>query len=278
MIHYIGIRGHRGSGKNTISYLLGVSIDYYFKHNKSLEGFEETFNAACNRVTLDEDFLKEAEFDKVYFEGFADTPKILLSQLIGIPSEWMWSDWKKDSVFINMKDFSSHECKDKLEVGAFLKQPNVFDSADKFGEYMSLLSNGLGLKSGSYIIKNDCYLSLRELIIYFGKEVMQQKFGIDVWVKSLKSNDLDRDSFFAANKTMYKIFTDVKFPSEVSYIKDRKGFIIEVFRPSNVKEDTVLSYQLSDDRRVDFTIEIGDRLEDLRSQIESLTLKIINND
>ena len=277
MIRYIGIRGHRGSGKSTISYLFGVAIEYYYKHDKSLDGFEETFKSACERVVMDEDFLKEAEFNRVYFEGFADTPKILLAQLIGVPSEWMWDDWKKDSVFINMKDFSYRLCLDKLERSAFLERPNLAKTAADLNDYMFRL--GVTSKSNfDYTVTEDYYISLRELIIYFGKYVMQQKFGIDVWVKSLKSNDLDRDAFFAVNKTSYKIFPDVKFPSEVSYIKDRKGFIIEVFRPSNVKEDTILSYQLSNDRRVDFTIEIGDSLEDLRPQIESLTLKIIKND
>lgn len=276
MIHYIGIRGHRGSGKSTISYLLGVAIEYYFK-NQSFEGFGEVYKQACERVILNEDFLKDADFNRVYFEGFADTPKILLAQLIGVPTDWMWDDWKKDSVFINMKDFSYHSCRDKIELRSFLERPNVLKSASTFNEYMFRISVAVRMP-GYYVVKDDCYLSLRELIIYFGRYVMQQKFGIDVWVKSLKANDLDRDSFFAGNKTMYKIFPDVKFPSEISYIKDRNGIIVEVFRPSNMKESTVISHQLAGDKRVDFTIEIGESLEELQSDIESLTLKIIKND
>lgn len=277
MVHCIGIRGHRGSGKSTISYLLGVAIEYYYTHDKSLEGFTDTFKQACERVVLDEDFLKEAEFRRVYFEGFADTPKILLAQLIGVPADWMWDDWKKDSVFINMKDFSYHSCRDKLELGSFLERPDVLKTASAFNEYMFRIGVAVRMP-GDYVVKDDCYLSLRELIIYFGRNVMQQNFGIDVWVKSLKSSDLDKEAFFAVNRNTYKIFTDVKFPSEISYIKDRGGVIVEVSRPSNVKEDTELSNLLTGDKRVDFTVEIGDCLEDLQPQIESLTLKIIQND
>ena len=47
MFKYIGIRGHRGAGKNTISYLLGVAIDFYLR-NKSWVGFDEVYNQAEN--------------------------------------------------------------------------------------------------------------------------------------------------------------------------------------------------------------------------------------
>ena len=48
---------------------------------------------------------------------------------------------------------------------------------------------------------------------------MQRSFGSNVWIKSLKVNKLDSERFYTINgKTMYKIFTDCKFPSEISYI------------------------------------------------------------
>lgn len=49
MFKYIGIRGHRGAGKNTISYLLAVALDYYTRNN-SWDGFEKVYNDAVERV------------------------------------------------------------------------------------------------------------------------------------------------------------------------------------------------------------------------------------
>ena len=49
MFKYIGIRGHRGAGKNTISYLLAVALDYYTRNN-SWDGFEQVYNDAVERV------------------------------------------------------------------------------------------------------------------------------------------------------------------------------------------------------------------------------------
>jgi len=260
MYKYIGIRGHRGAGKQTIAYLLGVAIDYYIHHDKSFDGFDEVWSNAIDRVMDDEEFLQEADFSKVFFEGFADTPKIMLAQLLGIPTDWMYDDWCKDSVLINLKDFSFYRCKDKMELAV---RSDLCYTAPEL--------NTMSMQN----ISDNCWVSLRELILYFGKYTMQNMFGRDVWVKSLNANKLDREKFFASNKTIYKIFTDVKFPTEVSYIKEKEGYIVKINRPTNIKEDSELSGALSNDKRIDFEITVKEDLNEIKEDIESITINII---
>ena len=40
-MNYIGIRGHRGAGKQTIAYLLGETIDYILSKKKTAEKKKE---------------------------------------------------------------------------------------------------------------------------------------------------------------------------------------------------------------------------------------------
>jgi hypothetical protein len=258
MYKYIGIRGHRGAGKQTVSYLLGVAIEYYL-NNQSWDGFDEKWSRAVERVKEDEDFLSESDFKHIYFEGFADAPRIMLSQMLNIPTEWTYNDWMKDSVMVNLKDFEIYLCKDKLDVNTW---------KDKCIEATSM--RGVNM----YENHIDCWMSLRELIIYFGFN-MQTLFGKDVWVKSLVKNQIDQELFFASKKIIYKIFVDTKFPTEISYIYDNGGYIIKVDRPDNKKKESVVSNALDNDFRWDSEITIGNNLSDIKEDIKSLTIKII---
>lgn len=269
MFKYIGIRGHRGAGKNTFSYLLGAAIDYYIK-NKSFDGFEAVYKKAVERVLEDEDFIEQADFKYVFFESFADTAKILLSQVIGIPVSYMYDDWCKDSVIIDIKDFSFTQALNKSELSAMLQQNNVLKAEDL---------KQIVEKQSIDAIEDSILITLRELITYFSKYVMQRSFGSNVWIKSLKVNKLDSERFYTINgKTMYKIFTDCKFPSEISYIINNFGTIIKVNRDNHMKCETQISEALKNDNRFDYEINFDGNLENPETfeQIKSITLKILS--
>ena len=70
--------------------------------------------------------------------------------------------------------------------------------------------------------------------MYFGREVMQRFFGLNVWVKTLRSCD-DRYPYNFNDNLYYKIFTDLKYPSEATYIKEKQGVIVKVNRPGHKK-------------------------------------------
>ena len=125
MFKYIGIRGHRGAGKNTISYLLAVALDHYTRNN-SWDGFEQVYNDAVERVLEDESFLAESEFKNVFFESFADTAKVVLNQITGIPTDYMYDDWYKEAVIVDLKDFSFDTAKDKLMLESLKEERRLY--------------------------------------------------------------------------------------------------------------------------------------------------------
>ena len=122
------------------------------------------------------------------------------------------------------------------------------------------------------------YLTLRELIAYYSKYVMQTFFGNDVWIKSLENNKWENERFYAASKTVYKIFVDCKFPSEISYIYNNNGIIVKVNRENNQKENTNFSCELKNDNRFDYEINLDGNLLNPKTieDIKSITLKIIS--
>jgi hypothetical protein len=83
------------------------------------------------------------------------------------------------------------------------------------------------------------WISLREFILYYAK-VTSKYLGNDVWVKLLRINE--KRDFEMQNKynvfgksDKYKIFIDLKAPTEVSYVKDNNGLIIA--GPLNCKDE-----------------------------------------
>lgn len=268
MFKYIGIRGHRGAGKDTISYLLGTAINFYLCNNNSWEGFSHVYSYAVDKL-LTED-LGTPDFRYVYFESFADNPKIMVAQLVGLPTDYTYNDWTKDSVIVDLTDFSYTLSKDKLELAANInkKQPYKAD----------VLYQKTHEDSNFFKTQEHVYITLRELISYFSKYVMQNSFGKDVWVKSLEVNRWESERFFADNKTIYKIFTDCKFPTEISYIKNNEGIIIKVNRFNNIKDDTNISEALQNDERFDYEINLDGNLlnPQLIEDIKCLTDKILS--
>ena len=87
---------------------------------------------------------------------------------------------------------------------------------------------------------------------------MQRYFGANVWVKSMKNSAEFYTSIFDDNNS-YKIFTDLKTPSEVTYIKGLGGKIIKVSRPDHKKIQKGLD-KLGQDTRVDYEIVVGEDL------------------
>ena len=107
---------------------------------------------------------------------------------------------------------------------------------------------------------------------------MQQFFGRNVWVKSLENSKWENERFYALNKTIYKIFVDCKFPTEISYICNNEGKVVKVTRENNIKQDTDFSDQLDNDNRYDFEIKLdGDLLNpETIENIKDITLKILS--
>jgi hypothetical protein len=72
----------------------------------------------------------------------------------------------------------------------------------------------------------------------------------------------------------YKIFIDLKAPTEVSYVKDNNGLIIKIDRPNNIKEKGF--DKLENDTRIDQSLYIDGSLYDLEDKIVEIAKNIKN--
>lgn len=263
---YIGIRGHRGSGKISIAYLLANAIEYLIDFKEFGEDFDGLYNGWCNELMNDEqNAVYNIDTPHVYLESFGDLPKMLTEILTSIPHEYIYSDYYKDHIFIDISTMKYIEMDDN---GIKNFEHDIWKSQDLINfvdEY------GLG--------EFDCYwMTLREFILYYAK-VTSKYLGNDIWVKLLRMNE--KRDFEMQNKynvfgksDKYKIFVDLKAPTEVSYVKDNDGIIIKIDRPNNIKEKGF--DKLENDTRIDWKLYIDGSLYSLKESIMELA-KIIKN-
>ena len=197
----------------------------------------------------DENCIYSASLNNVMFESFSSNILFFIELLTGIPAEGLVSDYYKDHMLINLKDFTTAEYSEIPQDLKIYTHEGIYDAIPK------------DLPPAQ--IADDVYMLLRDFIIYFGMDIMQRFFGVDVWVKALERGYkiLPEDYY-----NDYKIYFDVKTPSEVSFIKNKEGLIININRPLNRKESKDLN-KLSKDTRIDYNIEIKGSLKDLKNQI-----------
>lgn len=267
-MNYIGVRGHRGAGKSSIAYLLGNTLNLICQgHSKLLDNeeiFSSFYNAWCKQLMESENCINEANTNHVYFESFSDQIKTFIRLLLGCPEEYLYEDKYKDIIAVNLRNLL---CID------LSKQPMTNDLSTKFVT-ASEMHQSIDHNLPPQPINSNTYMTLREFIMYFGLEVMQRYFGVNVWVKSLKMNGLRYDDFYDTGEC-YKIFIDLKTPAEVTYIKQKEGIIVNVERPSNKKGKSGLE-RLGRDNRIDYNIVVDGDLYDLKNDIINIA-KSINN-
>lgn len=276
-VKYIGIRGHRGSGKNTIAYLLGNIIQWLLDNHMTDNGldvtevyqlacdsrFVDSYRSWCESIKRDETgSIEEMNTASVYLESFGDTPRILLQLITNIPSEFFNSDYYKDHIVVNLKDFT-WRVDEYLEK---MQDVQIYTSED-------FINNKTNLDN---IDKTDMYMTLREFIIYFA-QVCMRHLGQSVWVKSMRCSDSESFDDYYNIGTQYKIFRDIKAPSELNYIKEHDGVIIKVDRPNFKKQNGGVE-SLSNDNRFDYNVVITEDIttdEKLMSNLIKIAISII---
>lgn len=256
---YIGVRGHN---KVAISYLLGNTIEYILKHDVfDTDEFNNLYQVWCDDIVKDEKIINEcSDLENIYFDSFSHTLKFFTKLLIGCPLDYMFDEYYKEHMIINLKDFS-------YKIYDCIPQNMTIYTYSELYEHMP---KG---KSPTTITKN-IYITLGDFIMYFGLEIMQRFFGANVWVKSLKNSSDFYNSIFDDNDA-YKIFVDVKTPAEVTYIKNNNGIIIKSNQPGCKKQSRGLN-KLSQDTRYDYEINIINDLYNTREQIINISNILIN--
>lgn len=262
MYKYIGIRGHRGSGKSSISYLLALMIQN-LQTNKGTypENIVEEYNKLVTEIR-EGDMNNNVAFRDIHLETFSDTPISLIYMIFGIPVEDCYDDWKKDNMFINLRTYEYTDV--------------VPEMAWNASDYFSLRNAEVDCETSPHKISADVWLSLRELISFYGNYVMKYFFGANVWIKSMVVNEKGMENFFTQDEDItWKIYTDVKFTSEVDFIKARGGVIINLKRPNKIKENHDTSTNLKYDTRINYELEYDEiGSEETRRKLMELAIEI----
>jgi hypothetical protein len=256
----IGIRGHRGAGKDSVAYLIGCTLGFIDESErleiKSQEDYIKHFNIMYNdavKALVDnkEQAFGEFDWDRVYFDSFGDAPKVMIQQLLGCEPKYVWDEYWKDHAVVNLRTFHIEEVDELPE--------DLIDPSTMMSYCPSFLERS----------EDPCKMSMRDFILYFGQSVMQKYFGQDVWVKSTAMNDKMNEEYFEDG---IRIYTDIKAPTELTYLIDKHAVIINVERRGYKKRGGL--DLLKDDTRWDYNVQIkGNDLMSIKDDI----LKIAEN-
>jgi hypothetical protein len=243
-MNYIGITGHRGSGKTSVGYLLGNTINAICKGSIK-EDIEVMFKDWCNVIKSDENAIYDCPLYYVYFDEFGEMPKSFVAQLLSIDMSVLDNDTLKDTMYVNMKDFKLYSKDQSFKI---ITSVDILNGSKRW---------------------KDCYISLREFAKVFSIDIMQKFFGTDVWLKSRVVND---EKWQVSSTEGFKVFSDVKTKDEIKYIKDRDGIIIRTCRLSHKKQHDGISNTENAD--ADFIIDTEGCLYDLFDKIYNIANKI----
>ncbi len=242
----VGIRGHRGAGKESVAFLLASTLEFIDeserleinKESDYKKHFNIIYNDAVKKIVDDKyKAFADADFKHVYLDAFGDAPKAMVQQLLGCDFKYLWDEYWKDHAVVDLTTFNIKEV-DELPDGLI----TVDDLIDGFG---------IG------------EMSLRDFILYFGINVMQKYFGQDVWVKSTAQNDRRNEEYFEDG---IRIYTDIKAPTELTYLIDKQAVIINVERRGYKKKGGL--DLLKDDKRWNYNIKIkGNDLMSIKDDI-----------
>lgn len=245
----VGIRGHRGAGKESVAFLLACSLDFIRRTSGQIEKDEWDkafdlmyFKSVSELVDDKSSAFENTSFTHVYLDAFGDSPKAMVLQLLGCNAKYLWDEFWKDHAVVDLQTF---------EIEEVVELPEGLITADD-------LVDGYGVGK----------MSLRDFILYFGQTVMQKYFGQDVWVKSVSQyNKNNRDCSFFENDI--RIYTDVKAPTELSYLIDQGAVIVNVERKGRKKKGGL--DLLKDDTRWDYNVQIkGDDLMSVKDDIRKI--------
>jgi hypothetical protein len=252
---YVGVRGHRGSGKKSFAALLANTLDILFsKSENKREDFDEKYGGWVDQIMKTPDKIPSDLLSTkyTYIDAFGDVPKEFVRMLIGTSQDEMDNQYLKDNMFVNLRTFGRKpkELMTDEELG------NIYDIAQVYNKFWK--------RDEIEVIKDDIWLSLRNFIIYFGQTIMQTYFGANVWLKSIKANE-DEDFY---NDVKCRIYSDVKTPSELTYIENKNGIIIKLNRPGNHKKNTDLyDLELANDNRYDYSVDVNGDLMSVKEDI-----------
>ena len=219
----IAVSGVKGSGKDSVSSMLQYCLSVP-------KMFRQYFFYKNFRKWIKPKYKRIA---------FADSLKKMLSDLLNISLDKFYIREFKEGCIINISTLEGSWLGEKLSDSKFNKLVKQLDP--------SLMESNL---------------SLRQLLQYFGTEIMQKYFGKRVWINSTMQN-----------RSEYTIISDLRFIEEYNAVKEKKGVVIYINRPNyefgqHASEREMK--ELLENDKYDFIIDNNGSIEDLFNQVKEL--------
>lgn len=113
---------------------------------------------------------------------------------------------------------------------------------------------------------NPTFYSVRELLQYYGTEIVRNKHDDNFWVNSTIKKALE-----ISDLNTHVIITDVRFDNEIKVIQENNGKVFSIVRDSaNMESDSHISESGISDYQSVLFIENNDTLDDLRNIIQTM--------
>lgn len=198
----VGIKGRKGSGKDTVAgmihYIMAVGPSY-----ATYDGWE--FSNKQKKDELD-----------VPTRHFADKIKDDLSFIFDINRECFDNSKYKDNKYYRFKTKSfltKKECDNIVMAEITLEDLKKFTLA-RWRESFN----------------DDCVIKLRTLMQYYGTELIRHNIGSQVWIDGLIQTVIKDKNYYG-----YAVIADVRYPNEACAIYNAGGQVIHLLKNNNDK-------------------------------------------
>lgn len=224
----IAVSGVKGSGKDLCSDMLQycLSVPKIFRQYWFYKMFNKVFPKRYKKI------------------AFADPLKKMLSTLLNIPLDNFNNRNFKEDCVINIPTLD-------YSLSAFSNDDDKL-SDSKF--------NRLARNLDPVLTQSN--LTIRQLMQYFGTEVLRRFFGENVWINSTLKH--------ASKNT---IITDLRFKSEYNAVKSKNGIVIFINRPGYTFGQHASEREMEDlliNNKYDYIINNNGSAKDLFNKIKHI--------
>ena len=225
MSKLVAVSGVKGSGKDSVSNMIQycLSVPKFLRQYWIYRYFRKVFPKKYKKL------------------AFADPLKKMLAVLLNISVDKF-----------NDRNFKEHYVVDIATLQYALDSYMDKMSDSKFNKLVKLLDPSL-TKSN---------LTIRQLMQYFGTQVMQNYFGRRVWINSTLKHASE-----------YTIITDLRFKAEYEAIKNVNGIIIYVNRPNCEFGQHASEREMEElllDNKYDYVINNNGTMNDLFNSVKKI--------
>lgn len=244
---FIGLSGFAGAGKDTVAKMLKTILGYKWNNLEECKAYynkvytNPTWTATYHTIDLDKDN------DKVLCIAYADQLKMICSNIFGIPFERFYQNKSTAWVCIN----------DKFQYTEMKPASSYIVTADEYHYGYD-----------EYINSNDKYwMSLREILVYIGTYVLQQKINQRIFVNIVRNKIQELCN--QNSNLEYVIVTDNRFFHEIEFIKENNGITISIVRDSVQQLNNIAEHEL-DEETFDYKIDNSNGYDELFENVWNL--------